>query len=135
MPHDALAESTSAWPLAIVRFEVTWDGAILLFEEVTDLDTDALPGRGKQGRVTLKKGLIHGVGRFRDWYDRIKMSTVSRKPMTIRLVDAGGATAVTWTLDRAWPARIAGTSLDGEDEEPVIDELVVVHEGLTFAAS
>ncbi len=145
---DALDESTSAWALAIIRFEVTWSGAVLVFEDVAGLETgastlraegssgvDAMPASGKQGKVTLRKGLFHGTGSFRDWYDPVKMSTVARKPMTIRLLDEGGQAVVTWTLARAWPAQITGSGLDGAHEEPVVDSLVVAHEGVTFAAA
>jgi phage tail-like protein len=146
MPRDATARSTTAWPLATIRFEVCWDGAVLTFQNVTGLggedraladrhDAGTTSGLDKPGKVTLANGLFLGNGSFRNWFDRVKMSTVARKPMTISLLDDNGDPALTWTLARAWPAQITGTGLDGEDGEVAVATLVVAHEGLAFATA
>ncbi|MEP6503598.1 MAG: phage tail protein [Betaproteobacteria bacterium] len=141
MAHDRSADSTTAWPLASIRFEVMWDGAVLTFQDVEGLVVERSPGDtrasalDKPGKVTLKNGLFHGASSFRDWFDRVKMSTVARKPMTICLLDDSGQSALTWTLARAWPAQVTGTGLDTDGDEAALQTLVVAHEGLAFATA
>ena len=152
MADDGNARSSGPWRMPRSFFQVTWGTGVLSFQEVSGLEaairaiawqrgdpasssaTAGMPASRRFGDVTLKKGLFQGDGRFEDWFDKLKMSTVARQPMTIRLLDENGAAAMTWTLARAWPARITGTDLQGEGSEAVVETLVVTHEGLTIAA-
>jgi phage tail-like protein len=151
MAEDGSARSSTNWPLPRFYFQVSWGTGVMTFQEVAGLETEArtvayrhgdnpqfgaaleMPALKKHGDVTLKRGLFQGAGRFEDWFDQLKMSTVARQAMTIRLLDESGQPTMTWTLARAWPSKITGTDLQGEGSEAVVESLVVTHEGLTIA--
>jgi phage tail-like protein len=149
-PDDGSAQSTSVWPLPKFRFEVSWDGAVLQFQEVSGLDVEAqpieyrhgdspqfstvkMPGLKKFSDVTLKKGVFKSDHRFWDWFNAVKMNTAVRKPVTIRLLDEAGASAMVWTLLNAFPNKISGTDLKAEGNEVAVESIVISHEGLSIA--
>lgn len=138
------------WPLPKYHFEVLWDGAALHFQEVSGLDVEAqvieyragnsavfspikMPGLKKFGNVTLKKGVFKNDAPFWDWYQRIKMNTVKRQSITVRLLDEAGAPTMVWTLHNAWPTKISGTDLKAEGNDVVIETIELAHEGLSIA--
>ena len=102
MADDGSAQSTTVWPLPKFHFEVKWGDQILHFQEVSGLDTEAqpieyrhgdsaqfsitkMPGLKKYSDVTLKKGVFKGDNKFWDWFNGIKMNTLQRVPVTIRV--------------------------------------------------
>lgn len=112
------------WPLPAFRFQVDFgDGLVAGFAEVGGLDagtqaieyrrsdssvfsTVRMPGIAKYGNVTLKRGLFAGDRQFWDWYERVKMNEIARRPVIIRLLDEAGAPVMTWTLANAWPTKL-----------------------------
>lgn len=150
MADDGTAQSTSVWPLPKFRFEVKWDDAVMHFQEVSGLDTEAqpieyrrgdspqfsalkMPGIKKYSDVTMKKGVFKSDNKFWDWFNEIKMNTVKRKPVTISLLDEGGAPTMVWTLTNAWPTKVTGTDLKAAGNEVAVETIVIAHEGLTIA--
>lgn len=138
------------WPLPKFRFEVSWDGEVMSFQEVSGLDVEAqpieyragdsptfsankMPGLKKYSDVTMKKGVFKSDTRFWDWFNAIKMNTVKRVLVTISLLDEEGKPAMVWTLTNAWPTKITGTDLKSTGNEVAIETLVVAHEGLTIS--
>ncbi len=107
MADDGSAQSTTVWPLPKFYFEVKWDAEVLSFQEVSGLDVEAqvieyrhgdnpvfstikMPGMVQSGNVTLKKGVFKSDNKFWDWYNKIKMNTIARVPVTISLLDEAG---------------------------------------------
>ncbi|PTT91296.1 phage tail protein [Pelomonas sp. HMWF004] len=150
MADDGSAQSTTVWPLPKFRFEVKWDAAVMSFQEVSGLDVEAqpieyrhgdspafsvlkMPGMKKYSDVTMKKGVFKGDNKFWDWFVEIKMNTIKRKPITISLLDEGGAPTMVWTLANAWPTKITGTDLKSTGNEVAIETIVIAHEGLVIA--
>lgn len=152
MADDGAAQSTTVWPLPRFYFEVEWDGALMRFQEVSGLDVAAqpieyrhgdsvqfsvhkMPGLAKYSDVTLKKGVFKSDTKFWGWFNEIKMNTVQRKPVTIRLLDERGAPTMVWKLANAWPTKISGTDLKATGNEVAVETIVIAHEGLTIEGS
>lgn len=107
MADDGSAQSKNIWPIPRFRFEVEWGGNTMSFQEVSGLDAEAqpieyrhgnspvfstvkMPGLQKYSNVTMKKGVFKSDNRFWDWFNQIKMNTIKRVPVTIRLLDEEG---------------------------------------------
>ncbi len=152
MADDGSAQSTTVWPLPKFYFEVKWDSEVMSFQEVSGLDSEAqiieyragdnkefttvkMPGLKKSGNVTMKKGVFKSDNKFWDWFSKIKMNTIKRVPVTISLLDEGGAPTMVWTLANAWPTKITGTDLKSDGNEAAIESIEIAHEGLVIANS
>jgi phage tail-like protein len=150
MADDGSTQSSTVWPLPKFRFQVKWDDAVMHFQEISGLDAESqtieyrhgnspqfsvnkIPGLKKYGEVTMTKGVFKSDNRFWDWFNEIKMSTIKRKPVTISLLDEGGAPTMVWTLANAWPNKITGTDLKAPGNEVAVETIVISHEGLTIA--
>ena len=150
MADDGSAQSTTVWPIPKFRFEVKWDDAVMSFQEISGLDTEAqpieyrrgnspafsvikMPGIKKFSDVTMKKGVFKSDNKFWDWFNAIKMNTIQRKPITISLLDEAGQATMVWTLTNAFPTKVTGTDLKAQGNEVAIESLVISHEGLTIA--
>lgn len=150
MADDGSAQSTTVWPLPKFYFQVKWDAEVMSFQEVSGLDIQSeeikyrhgdspqfsvikMPGIVKVGNVTMKKGVFKSDNKFWDWFNKIKMNTVKRVPVTISLLDEAGAPTMVWTLTNAWPTKITATDLKAEGNEVAIETIEIVHEGLTIA--
>ena len=150
MADDGSAQSTSVWPIPKFHFQVKWDSEVLSFQEVSGLDVEAqvieyrsgdspvfstvkMPGIKKSGNVTMKKGVFKSDNKFWDWFNKIKMNTIARVPVTISLLDETGAPTMVWTLANAFPTKITGTDLKSDGNEAAIETIEIAHEGLTIA--
>lgn len=151
MADDGSAQSQTIWPISKFYFSVDiGDQTDLAFQEVSGLDTEAqiieyrngnspvfstikMPGLTKPGNVTLKKGVFVKDNKFWDWYNQIKMNTIKRESVVIKLLDETGAATMTWTLNNAWPTKITSTDLKSDGNEVAVETLEIAHEGLTIA--
>lgn len=150
MADDGSQQSTSIWPIPKFSFQVKWDSAVMSFEEISGLDVEAqpieyrhgdspayttikMPGLKKYSNVTMKKGVFKGDNKFWDWFNKIKMNTIQRVPVTISLLDEAGKPTMVWTLANAWPTKITGTDLKAQGNEVAIETIEIAHEGLTIA--
>lgn len=88
-----------------------------------------MPGIAKVRNVTLKKGIFVGDNNFWQWYSAIKMNTVKRATITIKLMDESGNSTMTWTLNNAFPTKVTGTDLKSEGNEVAIETIEIAHEG------
>jgi phage tail-like protein len=141
----------NVWPLPKFYFSVDWgDQQGLAFQEVSGLESETqeieyrhgnnpqfstikMPGIVKNGTVTMKKGVFAKDNKFWDWYSQIKMNTIKRVPVTVKLLDEGGNPTMTWTLANAWPKKVTGTDLKSDGNEVAIESIEIVHEGITIA--
>jgi phage tail-like protein len=140
----------NVWPLPKFYFLVNVAGLEAAFQEVTGLEMEAqvieyrhgnnpefstikMPGIKKYGDVTLKKGVFAKDNKFFDWFNKIKMNTIERQPVTISLLDEAGKPTMVWTLKNAWPTKITAPDLKSDGNEVAVETLVMSHEGLTIA--
>lgn len=140
-----------SWPLPKFYFsvDITGVGDNLAFQEVSGLDVESqiieyragnsklfsttkMPGLSKTGNVTLKKGVFSKDNRFWDWYNQIKLNTIERQTVTIKLLDESGSPTMIWTLANAWPTKITGTDLKSDGNEVAVEKIEIAHEGLTI---
>jgi len=153
MADDGSAQG-AIWPLTKFYFTVSLGSqdSTASFQEVSGLDTETqvveyrhgdsktfstikMPGISKFSNVTLKKGVFVKDNNFWKWYDAIKMNTIKRETVVIKLLDESGAPTMTWTLTNAWPTKITGTDLKSEANEVAVETLELAHEGLTISNS
>lgn len=92
-----------------------------------------MPGLGKVGNVTMRKGSFANDAKFWDWFSGIKMNTIARRTVVINLLDESGAPTV-WTLHNAWPIKITGADLKSENDEVTIETLEFAFETLEVKA-
>lgn len=141
----------SNWPLPKFYFSVDWGSTTNIpFQEVSGLEIEAqpieyrhgnspvfstinMPGIIKNSHVTMKKGVFVNDNAFWDWYNKIKMNTIERQNVVIKLLDESGAPTMTWTLNNAWPSKISSTDLKSDANEVAIETIEISHEGLTIA--
>lgn len=141
------------WPLPKFYFSVQLgDDSTVSFQEVNGLESETktieyrhgnsksfypikMPGIGRVGNVTMRKGIFTGDSKFWTWYEEIKYNTIKRRTVVIKLLDETGAPKMTWTLNNAWPTKITGTDLKSEGNEVAVESIEVAFETLTVAAT
>ena len=151
MADDGSAQSAATWPLVKFSFQVKWDDAEFIFQEVTGLSSETqvieyrggsspvystvkMPGIQKFSNVTLKKGMFKGDKNLWDKYNLIKMNTYKRATITISLLDESQAVAMSWTLSNAFPVKITVTDMKSDGNEVAVESLELAHEGLKIAS-
>jgi phage tail-like protein len=143
----------NVWPLPKFYFSVQLgDDNSVSFQEVNGLESETkiieyrhgdnksfypikMPGIGRVGNVTMRKGIFTGDAKFWTWYNEIKYNTIKRRTVVIKLLDETGAPKMTWTLNNAWPTKITGTDLKSEGNEVAIESVEIAYETLTVAAT
>ncbi len=148
MADDGSKEG-STWPMPKFRFEVDLGTELkgVAFQEVSGMDKEVqiieyrasnsklfsvekMPGIVKYGNVTMKRGVFVNDNNFWKWMDQIKMNTIKRRTVLIKLLDEKGKVTMQWQLNNAWPTKISGTDLKSEGNEVAIDTLEIAHEQL-----
>jgi phage tail-like protein len=94
-----------------------------------------MPGLGRVGNVTLRKGIFANDAKFWSWYSEIKLNTIERRTVIIRLLDESGSPKMTWTLNNAWPTKVSGTDLKSEGNEVAVESLELAFETMSVAAT
>ncbi len=145
-----MPDNNTPWPMPKFHFNVCLDNIDISFQEVSGLDVDTqrieyrhedrkefspikMPGIASFSNVTFKHGIFKKDNTFWKWYDAIKMNTIQRTTVVIKLLDKNGSTTMTWTLKNAWPSKITATDLKSDRAEVAIDTLEIAHEGITIA--
>jgi phage tail-like protein len=150
MPTDSGTAQGATWPLPKFMFEVDLSPELkgIPFQEVSGLEIETqiidyrhgnspvfssikMPGVAKYGNVTLKKGVFVNDNKLFDWYNSIKMNTIKRNTVTIKLLDENGKPVMQWQLSNAWPTKISGTDMKATGNEVAIESMEIAHEQLT----
>ena len=151
MAEDGAAQSTATWPLVKFSFQVKWDDAELIFQEVTGLSSETqvieyrggnskvystvkMPGIQKFGNITLKKGIFKGDKALWDKYNLIKMNTIKRSTTLISLLDETNAVAMSWKLLNAFPCKMTVSDMKADANEIAVETMELAHEGLSLSA-
>ena len=149
MAEDGAAQSTATWPLVKFSFQVKWDDAELIFQEVTGLSSETqvieyrggnskvystvkMPGIKKFGNITLKKGIFKGDKALWEKYNLIAMNTIKRSTILISLLDEGNEVAMSWTLLNAFPCKMTVSDMKSDANEIAVETMELAHEGLSI---
>ena len=143
----------NVWPLPKFYFTVTLgDDESISFQEVDGLESETqiieyrhgnspvffpikMPGIGRVGNVTMRKGIFVNDDKFWQWYNEIKMNTIERRTVVISLLDEQANPKMTWTLNNAWPTKVTGTDLKSEGNEVAVESVEISYETLVVAAA
>lgn len=146
-------EQDKNWPLPKFYFMVDWGSTTNIpFQEVSGLNIESqsieyrhgnspvfseinMPGIVKNSNVTMKKGVFANDANFWDWYNKIKMNTIERQNVVIKLLDESGSPTIVWTLLNAWPTKISSTDLKSNANEVAVESIEFMHQGLTMTNS
>ena len=151
MAKDDGSKEGATWPMPKFRFEVDLGTELkgVAFQEVSGMDVEnqiieyrksnstefstvKMPGIVKYGNVTMKRGIFVNDYTFWKWHDEIKMNTIKRRQVLIKLLDEAGKVTMQWTLTNAWPTKITSTDLKSDGNEVAVDTLEIAHEKLTI---
>jgi phage tail-like protein len=91
-----------------------------------------MPGLQKFSNITMKRGIFENDNDFYAWYNTISLNTVTRRDLTISLLDETKTPIVVWAVKNAWPVKMTSTDLKADGNEAAIESLEIAHEGLTI---
>jgi phage tail-like protein len=91
-----------------------------------------VPGRIEWGEITFKRGLTTDF-QFWEWRELVITGDIvgARRPVTIEMFDRNYQPVVTWTCENAWPSKLSGPTIAADSNDFAIEEMTIVHEGLT----
>ena len=134
------------------RFEVDFGAGLdtIAFQEVSGMDvenqlieyrntnstlfsTTKMPGIVKYGNVTMKRGIFSNDDIFWKWCQEIKMNTIKRTIILIKLLDDDGSVTMQWKLINAWPEKISSSDLKSNGTDVAIETLEIAHEQLIIS--
>ena len=146
---DDGSKENSIWPMPKFHFEVDLGTELkgVAFQEVSGMDKEVqiieyrhsnsklfstikMPGIAKYGNITMKRGIFVNDNTFWEWMEQIKMNTISRRTVLIKLLDESAKVTMQWQLNNAWPTKITGTDLKSDGNEVAVDTLEIAHEEL-----
>lgn len=148
---DDVSKEGSTWPMPKFRFEVDLGTELkgVVFQEVSGMDvenqvieyrksnsplfsTEKMPSITKYGNITMKRGIFVNDDTFWNWHAEIKMNTIKRRTVLIKLLDENGKVTMQWSLANAWPTKITSTDLKSDGSEVAVDTIEIAHEQLTI---
>ncbi|GFE50684.1 phage tail protein [Roseobacter cerasinus] len=149
MADDGSAQTQAIWPLPKFHFQVKWDDTELAFQEVSGLDIESepieyragnnpvfstikMPGMIKTSNITMKKGVFVKDNAIWDWFSEIKMNTITRKALTISLLDEAQNPTMVWKVQNAFPIKVTGTDLKADGNEVAVESIEIAHEGFVI---
>ena len=91
-----------------------------------------MPGMQKYSNITLKRGTFKGDNEYFEWWNTVKLNTIERRDITIKLLNEERDPIVVWKVRNAWPLKVQSTTLKADGSEVAIETMELVHEGLTI---
>jgi len=146
-------DPTKSYPLPKFHFEVDWGGTRLGFTEVSGLEAETevieyregvnplyhkskQPGLTKYSNITLKRGVFKGDFEFFQWWHKTfyfqEVNAKFRTNISVKLLDESHHPIIVWNLLNAWPCRVKWGTLNALENEVLMEELEITHEGLTL---
>lgn len=135
------------YPLVKFHFTVDWAGTNIGFTEVSGLDVETelieyrhgaspeyskikMPGMQKYSNITLKRGSFKNDNEFFQWWNTVKLNTIARRDITIKLLNEEHEPVIVWKVKNAFPVKVQSTDLKGDGNETAIESMEIAHEGL-----
>jgi phage tail-like protein len=140
------------YPLPAFHFIVDWGGTNVGFTEVTGLTYEIqaieyregsspefhvtkMPGIQKFNNITLKRGVFSKDNEFFAWVNTVKMNTIDRRDLTIKLLNENHEPVFNWKVKQAFPVKLEGPSMKSSGNEVAIESIELAHEGFTVEAA
>jgi phage tail-like protein len=94
-----------------------------------------IPGRLKWQDVTLKRGITDKMDIW-DWRKLVEEGKMkdARTNCSIIMMDRNYEDVARWDFVNAWPSKVTGPSVKSDSNEFGVEEVTLVHEGLTRAS-
>jgi phage tail-like protein len=92
-----------------------------------------LPGRLKWGDITLKRGITSDL-KIWDWRDLVVKGKITDARVNCSIIMLGrgyDAMVAKWSLVAAWPSKVSGPMLKSDSNEFGVEEVTIVHEGIS----
>jgi phage tail-like protein len=138
--------STRVDPILNFNFRVEIDGITRTgFHEISGLDSTIdvveyreggllspikLPGLTKHSNLVLKWGVTDDTS-LQDWHLSNSNGTVTRKNLSVVLLDATGAEQRRWNLMNAWPTKWVGSSFTADGNAVWFESVELAYEEMT----
>ncbi|MEM7030167.1 MAG: phage tail protein [Chloroflexota bacterium] len=137
-------------PLLSYQFALEVDGLTGYFTEVSGITSEhevvehkvvtpegkevlqMIPGRIQWSEITLKRGVTNNMELWK-WRELVVQGDTvgARKPATITMFDRNYTAVAKWNIVNAWPSKISGPDLQSDSNDYGVEELTLIHEGLT----
>ncbi len=88
-----------------------------------------IPGRLKWDNITLKRGVTDSMDLWK-WRKEVEDGSVdkARTNGTIFLYSQDNTMVGQWDFKDGWPTKVSGPSLNAQNNEVAVEELVIAHE-------
>lgn len=140
------------YPLPAFHFVVDWGGSNVGFTEITGLTYEIqaieyrdgsnpefhvtkMPGIQKYNNITMKRGVFQTDNEFFQWVNTVKMNTIERRDITIKLLNENHEPVMSWKVKQAFPVKLEGPSMKASGNEVAIESIELAHEGFTIEAA
>lgn len=137
------------YPVSAFHFQVEWEGTRIGFTEVSGLNIELqsidyregsspeyqvtkMPGIPKFSNITLKRGIFKGDNEFFQWLNTVKLNNITRRNLTISLLNEEHAPVASWKVKDAWPCKVDGPALKSTGNEVAVESIELCHEGLSI---
>ena len=94
-----------------------------------------MPGIQKFNNITLKRGIFGGDNDFFKWLNTVKLNTIERRDITIKLLNEEHNPVMIWKVKQAFPVKLEGPGLKASGNEVAIESVELAHEGFTLEAA
>ena len=90
-----------------------------------------LPGETNFSNIVLKRGMTRDLSLW-NWMQDTLNGTVSRRSVSILLLNDAGEEVLRFNFRDAWPLKWSGPNLDASASDVAIETLEIAHEGLSI---
>ncbi|MGB3464674.1 MAG: phage tail protein [Cyclobacteriaceae bacterium] len=138
-----------SYPVSVFHFQVEWGGTRIGFTEVSGMTVELqtidyregdapeyqvtkMPGIPQYSNITLKRGIYRSDNEFFQWLNTVRKNKISRRDITISLLNEEHEPTVIWKVKEAWPCKVEGPTLNSTGNEVAVESIELCHEGLTI---
>ena len=91
------------------------------------------PGRLKWQDITLKRGITSNmeIWKWREYVEKGDLKSARANGSIVMISQDYSKDIARWNFNAAWPSKVTGPSVKADSNEIGIEEMVIVHEGLT----
>jgi phage tail-like protein len=83
------------------------------------------------GPLTLERGLVDDY--LWSWHEEVVEGRIKRRNLTVALHDANDDEVWRWLVEAAFPVKWAGTDLDANSAQVVVESVELAHHGIRRA--